>query len=62
MGSSDAERSGRPVEVTTPEIIYKIHDMVMDERRMKVHEIDSVGNFSSWKPISINFGTTTAEV
>uniref|UniRef100_T1HRV2 Uncharacterized protein n=1 Tax=Rhodnius prolixus TaxID=13249 RepID=T1HRV2_RHOPR len=35
MGTSDAERSGRPVEVTTPEIIDKIHDMVMDDRRVK---------------------------
>uniref|UniRef100_T1HJF0 Uncharacterized protein n=1 Tax=Rhodnius prolixus TaxID=13249 RepID=T1HJF0_RHOPR len=25
----------RPVEVTTPEIIDKIHDMVMDDRRVK---------------------------
>uniref|UniRef100_T1HKV1 Uncharacterized protein n=1 Tax=Rhodnius prolixus TaxID=13249 RepID=T1HKV1_RHOPR len=33
MGTSDAERFGRPVEVTTPEIIDKIHDMVMDDRR-----------------------------
>uniref|UniRef100_T1I2A5 Uncharacterized protein n=1 Tax=Rhodnius prolixus TaxID=13249 RepID=T1I2A5_RHOPR len=32
MGTSDAERSGRPVEFTTPEIIDKIHDMVMDDR------------------------------
>uniref|UniRef100_T1HDR5 Uncharacterized protein n=1 Tax=Rhodnius prolixus TaxID=13249 RepID=T1HDR5_RHOPR len=32
---SDAERSGRPVEVTTPEIIDKIHDMVMDDRRVE---------------------------
>uniref|UniRef100_T1IE70 Uncharacterized protein n=1 Tax=Rhodnius prolixus TaxID=13249 RepID=T1IE70_RHOPR len=39
MGTSDAERSGRPVEVTTPEIIDKIHDMVMDDRRVKVREI-----------------------
>uniref|UniRef100_T1I8D6 Uncharacterized protein n=1 Tax=Rhodnius prolixus TaxID=13249 RepID=T1I8D6_RHOPR len=34
MGTRDAERSGRPVEVTTPEIIDKIHDMVMDDRRV----------------------------
>lgn len=34
MGTSDAERSGRPVEVTTPEIIDKIHAMVMDYLEM----------------------------
>jgi transposase len=36
MSTSDAERSGRPVEATTPEIVDKIHDMVMDDRRVKV--------------------------
>uniref|UniRef100_T1HXW8 Uncharacterized protein n=1 Tax=Rhodnius prolixus TaxID=13249 RepID=T1HXW8_RHOPR len=36
MGTSDAERSGRPVEVTTPEIIDKIHDMGMDDRIVKM--------------------------
>uniref|UniRef100_T1HJH6 Uncharacterized protein n=1 Tax=Rhodnius prolixus TaxID=13249 RepID=T1HJH6_RHOPR len=51
MGTSDAERSGRPVEVTTPEIIDKIHDMVMDDRRVKVREIASaVGISNEWVP------------
>lgn len=39
MSTADAERSGRPVEVTTPEIIDKIHDMIMEDRRLKVREI-----------------------
>uniref|UniRef100_T1HUZ9 Uncharacterized protein n=1 Tax=Rhodnius prolixus TaxID=13249 RepID=T1HUZ9_RHOPR len=47
MGTSDAERSGRPVEVTTPEIINKIHDMVMDDRRVKVREIASAVGISN---------------
>uniref|UniRef100_T1I7Q4 Paired domain-containing protein n=1 Tax=Rhodnius prolixus TaxID=13249 RepID=T1I7Q4_RHOPR len=47
MGTSDAERSGRPVEVTTPEIIDKIHDMVMDVRRVKVREIASAVGISN---------------
>uniref|UniRef100_T1IEN8 Uncharacterized protein n=1 Tax=Rhodnius prolixus TaxID=13249 RepID=T1IEN8_RHOPR len=51
-----AERSGRPVEVTTPEIIDKIHDMVMDDRRVKVREIASAVGISnervSGKPFS----------
>uniref|UniRef100_T1HMR0 Uncharacterized protein n=1 Tax=Rhodnius prolixus TaxID=13249 RepID=T1HMR0_RHOPR len=47
MGTSDAERSGRPVEVTTPVIIDKIHDMVMDDRRVKVREIASAVGISN---------------
>lgn len=41
MDASDAERSGRSVEVTGPEIIDKIHDMMMDDRRVKMREIAS---------------------
>ena len=47
MSTSDAECSGRPVEATTPEIVDKIHDMVMDDRRVKVHEIASAVGISS---------------
>uniref|UniRef100_T1HNE4 Uncharacterized protein n=1 Tax=Rhodnius prolixus TaxID=13249 RepID=T1HNE4_RHOPR len=47
MGTSDAECSGRPVEVTTPEIMDKIHDMVMDVRRVKVREIASAVGISN---------------
>ncbi|GBO99393.1 Histone-lysine N-methyltransferase SETMAR [Eumeta japonica] len=36
--TSDAERSGRPKEVT-PEIVDKIHEMVLDDQRMKVREL-----------------------
>lgn len=35
----DEERPGRPNEVTTSEMIEKIHDMVMNDRRVKVREI-----------------------
>ena len=35
----DGPRSGRPKTVTTPEIIAKVHDMVLDDRRVKVREI-----------------------
>jgi hypothetical protein len=41
MSTSDAEHSGHPVEATTPEIIDKIHNTVMDDRRVKVREIAS---------------------
>ncbi|XP_029174745.1 uncharacterized protein LOC114943323 [Nylanderia fulva] len=37
--TSDAERSGRPKEVVTPEIVNKIHGMILDDRRMKVCEL-----------------------
>ena len=37
--TKDEHRSGRPVEATTPEIINKIHDMVLSDRRIKVREI-----------------------
>ena len=32
-------REGRPKSATTPEIIEQVHDMVLDDRRMKVREI-----------------------
>ena len=35
----DDPRKGRPKSATTPEIIEQVHDMVLDNRRMKVHEI-----------------------
>jgi transposase len=35
----DDPRKGRPKSATTPEITEQVHDMVLDDRRMKVHEI-----------------------
>ena len=32
----DEHRSGRPNEVTTKEMVKKIHKMVLDDRRLKV--------------------------
>lgn len=37
--TSDAPRSGRPIEATTEEIIGKVHDIVMDDRRVHMVEI-----------------------
>ena len=34
----DDPREGRPKSATTPEIIEQVHDMVLDDRRMKVRE------------------------
>ena len=38
----DENRSGHPVGVTIPEMIDKIHDMVLSDRRIKVREIVEV--------------------
>jgi transposase len=35
----DDPREGRPKNATTPEIIEQVHDMILNDRRMKVHEI-----------------------
>jgi transposase len=35
----DDSREGGPKSATTPEIIEQVHDMVLDDRRMKVREI-----------------------
>lgn len=53
MDTSDAQRSGRPVSATTPEIINKIHDIVMDDRRVKVREIASTVGISSERVYNI---------
>ena len=40
----DEHRSGRPNEVTTSEMVKKIHKAVLDDRRLKVRELaDMVG-------------------
>jgi len=38
-GLEDDPRDGRPKSATTPEIIEQVHDMLLDDRRMKVREI-----------------------
>jgi transposase len=35
----DDSSEGRPKSATTPEIIEQVHDMVLDDQQMKVHEI-----------------------
>ncbi len=37
--TEDAERPGRPFEVSTSETVEKIHDMVLADRRLKVKQI-----------------------
>ena len=43
----DDPRSGRPRCVTTPEIIEKVHKMVLEDRRLKVREIAEAIGMSS---------------
>jgi hypothetical protein len=42
----DDLREGRPKSATTPEIIEQVHDMLSDDRRMKVREISEIMGFS----------------
>jgi transposase len=35
----DDPRERRPKSATTPEVIEQVHDMVLDDRRMRVREI-----------------------
>lgn len=37
---------GRPIEVTTPEMIEKIHDLILDDPKLKVREIVKMVNIS----------------
>ncbi|XP_018393225.1 PREDICTED: uncharacterized protein LOC108772230 [Cyphomyrmex costatus] len=39
ISTCDASRSGRPIEVATLEIIDKVHDIVLTDRRVKVREL-----------------------
>ena len=49
----DALHSGRPIEVATPEIIDKIHDIVLTDRRVKVRELVEATVISHGTVISI---------
>jgi hypothetical protein len=39
MSVLNEERPGRSIEVTTDEMIHKIHDIVLADRRMNIREI-----------------------
>ena len=49
----DDPRTGRPVTMTTPEIVTKIHDMLMSDRRVTVRYIASAVEISQEKVQSI---------
>ena len=46
ISTNDAERPSRPKEVTSQEMFDKIHDIVLNERRLKVREISETVNIS----------------
>ncbi|KAG5319135.1 GVQW3 protein, partial [Acromyrmex heyeri] len=49
----DAPRSERPIEAATPEIIDKVHDIVLTDRRVKVRELVETTGISHGTVISI---------
>ena len=49
----DAPCSGRPTEAATPEIIDKVHDIVLTDRRVKMRELVETTGISHGTVISI---------
>jgi len=49
----DAPLSGRPIEVAKPEIIDKIHEIVLTDRRVKARELVEATGISHGTLISI---------
>ena len=51
--TNDAERSGRPKNVTISGIIGKIHDIVLDDLKVKVRELAETGGISNGSVVKI---------
>jgi len=51
----NAPCSGRPIEAATPEIIDKVHDIVLTDRRVKVRELVEATDISHGTVNSIQF-------
>ena len=51
--TNDAERSGRPNETVIPENIKKIHKLVMNDRKLKVHELADIVKISDGSVFTI---------
>ncbi|KAL0860950.1 hypothetical protein ABMA27_009481 [Loxostege sticticalis] len=47
MTTNDAEHPGRPIEVTTEAMVNKIHDIVLEDRRVKIREIADAMHISN---------------
>ena len=39
QNTNDAERPGKPKDVTITEIIQRINDIILDDPKVKVHEL-----------------------
>ncbi|KAG5346128.1 SETMR methyltransferase, partial [Acromyrmex charruanus] len=58
----DKERPGRPADVVIEEIVEKVHDMILADRRTKVHEVAEAVGVSYGMAFNIlhdNLGTKT---
>ena len=44
---------GRPNEISTPEMINKIHDIVLNDPQMKVREIAEIVSISAERVVNI---------
>ena len=54
ISTDDAERSGRPIEVIVPENIQRIHEEIMNDRKIKIRELSNLAKISVnsvWKII-----------
>lgn len=51
--TSDEHRPGRPIEVTTPAMIEKIHDMILNDPKLKVRELAEAVHISTERVIYI---------
>ena len=52
--TNNAERSGRPNEAVTPENINEVLKIVMDNRKLKVHEIAKIVKISTGSASTIS--------
>ena len=51
--TNDAERSGRPNEAVSPENIQKTHKLVMNDRKLMVHELADIVKISDGSVFTI---------
>lgn len=51
--TSDADRPGRPNEITTSDMVEKIHDIVLDDPKLKVRELAKMVNISTERVLNI---------
>ena len=53
MSTETIPNPGRPNEITTPEMMNKIHDIVLNDRKVKVHEIPEIVSISTERVVNI---------